>query len=79
MAFAEMEWLRINIPLIFRTFWLLRCGVYLYIYLTNSTMGSLADENWNTLARVLLVRGCETLPAILGMASIFSWISGQVD
>jgi len=31
-----------------------------------------------SLFKIMLVRGCETLPAILGMSSIFSWISGKV-
>lgn len=78
MTFAEAEWVRLNIPLMFRAFWLLRCAVHLYIYFSKSTTETLSEENWTTLGKVLLVRGCETLPAILGMASIFSWISGQV-
>ena len=79
MAFAEAEWLRLNIPLIFRTFWMIRFGMHLYIYLASTELGSWADsDNLKTLFKVMLIRGCETLPAILGMSSIFSWFAGKV-
>lgn len=79
MAFAEAEWLRLNIPMIFRSFWMLRFGIHVYIYLASSEPGAWADvDNFKTLLKVVLIRGCETLPAILGMSSIFSWIAGKV-
>ncbi|XP_046643496.1 protein TRC8 homolog [Daphnia pulicaria] len=78
MAFAEAEWLRLNIPLIFRTFWMIRFGMHLYIYLASTEFGDWADgDNLKTLFKVMLIRGCETLPAILGMSSIFSWFAGK--
>ena len=80
MAFAEAEWLRLNIPLIFRSFWLMRFGIYVYIYLASSEPGTWADtDSLKTLFKIVLIRGCETLPAILAMASIFSWIAGKVN
>lgn len=79
MAFAEAEWLRLNVPLIFRTFWMARFGIHLYIYLASSELSDWADiDNLKTLFKVMLIRGCETLPAILGMSSIFSWFAGKV-
>ncbi len=80
MAFAEAEWLRLNIPLIFRSFWMMRFGIHLYLYLSSSELDTWADpDNLKTLFKILLIRGCETLPAILGMSSIFSWIAGKVN
>lgn len=79
MAFAEAEWLRLNIPMIFRCFWMCRLGIHVYIYLATSESDAWADvDNLKTLLKIVLIRGCETLPAILGMSSIFSWIAGKV-
>lgn len=80
MAFTEAEWLRLDIPLIFRSFWLLRCGIHIYVYLAASETDTWADTaNLKILVKILLIRGCETLPAILGMSSIFSWIYFKVQ
>jgi len=80
MAFAETEWLRLNVPLIFRTFWLMRCLIFFAVYaIVSPTIESVFDrDSLMSLFKIMLVRGCETLPAILGMSSIFSWISGKV-
>lgn len=80
MAFAETEWLRLNVPLIFRTFWLMRCLIYFVVYaIASPSIESVFDrDSLISLFKIMLVRGCETLPAILGMSSIFSWISGKV-
>lgn len=78
MALAEAEWLRLNVPLIFRTFWMMRVGIHLYIYVVSSEPGVWVEsDNLKTLFKVMLIRGCETLPAILGMSSIFSWLAGK--
>lgn len=80
MALAEAEWLRLNVPLIFRTFWMMRVGIHLYIYVVSSEPGVWVEsDNLKTLFKVMLIRGCETLPAILGMSSIFSWLAGKVS
>lgn len=79
MAFAEAEWLRLNIPMIFRTFWLLRCTTYVYVYLAATPLDAwMEPDSLKILFKIILIRGCETLPAILGMSSIFSWIAGKV-
>lgn len=80
MAFTEAEWLRLNIPLIFRIFWLIRCGNHFYIYLSASEPDSWNDiENFKIFLKIVLIRGCETFPAILGMSSVFSWICSKVS
>ncbi|EFX69382.1 hypothetical protein DAPPUDRAFT_329161 [Daphnia pulex] len=78
LAFFESERLRLNIPLIFRSFWLMRCGIHMYIYLVSSEFAWTDVESLNTLLKLVMVRGCETLPALLGMASVFSWICAKV-
>jgi E3 ubiquitin-protein ligase RNF139 len=79
LAFFESEWLRLNIPLIFRSFWLMRCGIHIYIYLVSSEFAWTDVESLNTLLKIVMVRGCETLPALLGMASVFSCICAKVN
>ncbi|XP_046438507.1 protein TRC8 homolog [Daphnia pulex] len=78
LAFFESEWLRLNIPLIFRSFWLMRCGIHIYIYLASSELAWTDVESLKTLLKIVMVRGCETLPALLGMASVFSCICAKV-
>lgn len=79
LVFFESEWLRLNIPIIFRSFWLMRCGIHIYIYLASSDFSAWTDvESLNTLFKIVLVRGCETLTSLLGMASVFSWICAKV-
>ncbi|EFX60742.1 hypothetical protein DAPPUDRAFT_275781, partial [Daphnia pulex] len=77
LAFFESERLRLNIPLIFRSFWLMRCGIHMYISLVSSEFAWTDVESLNTLLKLVMVRGCETLPALLGMASVFSWICAK--
>ncbi len=79
LNFAEGEWIRLNISLILRSFWLIRSGIYVYIYIATSEPGTWNDkDNLKILVKILLVRGCETLPAILGMSAMFSWIIVKV-
>ena len=78
VAFVETEWLRLNIPMVFRTFWVFRCALHFFIFLSSSSSLEWDQETIQTLLKILLVRGCETLPSILGMAAIFSWITNKV-
>ena len=78
MTFLETEWLRLNIPSIFRAFWIIRSGIYFYVYAVSATQQEWNAEHLIPLAKVILVRGCETLPSILGMSAIFAWISSKV-
>ncbi|XP_076241434.1 TRC8 ring finger protein [Calliopsis andreniformis] len=69
---ANIEWLRLNVPWVLRTFWMLRVGGDIAELLVNHY-----DEETFTfyvMIRTLLVNGCETLTAVLGMTSIISLI-----
>jgi len=77
MTFVETEWLRLSIPSIFRAFWFIRSGIYFYVYAASAAHQEWDAENLIPLAKIILVRGCETLPSILGMSAIFAWISSK--
>ncbi|XP_011691954.1 PREDICTED: protein TRC8 homolog isoform X2 [Wasmannia auropunctata] len=71
-ALAETEWMRLNVPCVLRTFWMLRVGEQIVQILGNHY----GEETFNyyVMMRTLLVNGCETLTAVLGMTSIISFI-----
>ncbi|XP_071569341.1 protein TRC8 homolog [Temnothorax nylanderi] len=71
-ALAETEWMRLNVPCVLRTFWMLRMGEQVVQILGNHY----GEETFNyyVMIRTLLVNGCETLTAVLGMTSIISFI-----
>ncbi|GAB1867536.1 Protein TRC8 like protein [Camponotus japonicus] len=71
-ALAETEWMRLNVPCVLRTFWMLRVGEQVIQILGNHY----GEETFNyyVMIRTLLVNGCETLTAVLGMTSIISFI-----
>lgn len=80
---VETEWMRLNVPTVLRTFWLLRVAEHVTSLLSNHLTASDGQEAYlNLLAfttvrsiiKSLLVRGCETLTAVLGMTSIVSYI-----
>jgi len=86
-ALVETEWMRLNVPTVLRTFWLLRVTEHaaslLSDYLSVSD-GQQAQRNLLALTSLLsitkslLVSGCETLTAVLGMTSIVSYICHYV-
>ncbi|XP_025075255.1 protein TRC8 homolog isoform X1 [Pogonomyrmex barbatus] len=71
-ALAETEWMRLNVPRVLRTFWTLRVGEQVIQILGNHY----GEETFNyyVMIKTLLVNGCETLTAVLGMTSIISFI-----
>lgn len=71
-ALAETEWMRLNVPCVLRMFWMLRVGEQVIQILGNHY----GEETFNyyVMVRMLLVNGCETLTAVLGMTSIISFI-----
>ncbi|KMQ90907.1 protein trc8-like protein [Lasius niger] len=62
-ALAETEWMRLNVPCVLRTFWMLRVGEQVIQILGNHY----GEETFNyyVMVRTLLVNGCETLTAVL--------------
>lgn len=69
---ASTEWVRLNVPCVLRTFWILRVGGQVIEILANHY----GDETFTyyDMTRTVLVNGCETLTAVLGMTSIISFI-----
>ncbi|XP_011497088.1 PREDICTED: protein TRC8 homolog [Ceratosolen solmsi marchali] len=71
-AFAEMQWTRLRVPSVLRTFWILRVTEQVI-----QIMNSNNDEehlNYYVIIKTLMINGCETLTAVLGMTSIISFI-----
>lgn len=75
-ALAETEWIRLNIPCVLRMFWMLRVGGQMFQILGNHY----GEETFTyyIMLRSLLVNGCETLTAVLGMTSIISFICDYI-
>lgn len=75
-ALAETEWIRLNIPCVLRMFWMLRVGGQVFQILGNHY----GEETFTyyIMLRSLLVNGCETLTAVLGMTSIISFICDYI-
>lgn len=80
-ALIEAEWLRLSVPEVLRTFWLLRVLEHTGIFFI-SGLWSQVDENGLTPAFRLLkntmVTGCDTLTAVLGITSIVSYLCHHI-
>uniref|UniRef100_A0A182RRR5 RING-type domain-containing protein n=1 Tax=Anopheles funestus TaxID=62324 RepID=A0A182RRR5_ANOFN len=66
----ENEWQRLNVPCVLRVFWTIRLTEHLISLL----MSSEAPLRFAATVQSVLVSGCETLTAVLGMTSIISLI-----
>lgn len=83
-ALVETEWLRLNVPCILRTFWLLRVGEHAAaIIMENYNSGDAGESSHSdfltvsallSMCKSLLTSGCESVTALLGMTSIVSYI-----
>jgi E3 ubiquitin-protein ligase RNF139 len=69
-ALVENEWQRLNVPCVLRAFWSLRIAIH-FITISLTADAPLA---FAATAQKILVTGCETLTAVLGMTSIISLI-----
>ncbi|XP_029722866.2 protein TRC8 homolog isoform X2 [Aedes albopictus] len=69
-ALIENEWQRLNVPCVLRAFWTIRLSEQLISLLANSDV----PLRFAATVQSLLVSGCETLTAVLGMTSIISLI-----
>jgi E3 ubiquitin-protein ligase RNF139 len=69
-ALVENEWQRINVPCVLRAFWTIR----LFEQLVSITLRASEPLSLMFTIQKLLVNGCETLIALLGMTSIISII-----
>lgn len=81
-ALVETEWIRLNVPCVLRVFWVLRVSEHAMLLLMDnydddteeamkiSTL--LAVQSLASMTKSLLVTGCETITAVLGMTSVIS-------
>lgn len=71
-ALAEAQWMRLHVPNVLRTFWILRVTEQIFQMLYSND----GEEalSYSTMIKTLMVNGCETLTALLGMTSIISVI-----
>lgn len=82
-ALVETEWLRLNVPCVLRVFWVMRAAeqailLFMDDYDADAEEGFklstlLAVQSLASLAKSLLVSGCETITAVLGMTSVISF------
>lgn len=70
-ALMETEWMRLNVPCVLRTFWLLRLAEHA---LALHPQFALDPGSLFFASKSLLISGCETLTAVLGMTSIVSYL-----
>lgn len=82
-ALVETEWMRLNVPCVLRVFWVMRVAEHAILLLVDnydddaeeglkvSTL--LAVQSLASMAKSLLVTGCETITAVLGMTSVISF------
>lgn len=78
-ALVETNWLRLNVPEVLRTFWFLRAVENATIFF----LSGMWDENdgnspYFRLMKYVMVTGCETLTAVLGITSIVSYICNYI-
>lgn len=81
-ALVETEWVRMNVPCVLRMFWILRVLEHAGILLMDTL--ELHDESYKittllafqslaAMTKSLLISGCETITAVLGMTSVISF------
>lgn len=78
-ALVETEWTRLNVPEVLRTFWLLRVLEHTGIFFASGYWEIEDGLNPNfRLMKYLLVTGCDTLTAVLGITSIVSYVCNYI-
>ncbi|XP_059491250.1 protein TRC8 homolog [Neocloeon triangulifer] len=85
-ALLENEWVRLRVPTVLRTFWMLRVAEHSFsalskcFFLKEQEVDSskCSSETLMALPRELLVTGCETQTAVLGMTSVISFLCHYV-
>lgn len=67
---VEMEWSRLNIPNVLRIFWAIRVLEQILYLLTDI---EIKNETMYGAVKYLLIKGCDTFTAVLGMTSFVSY------
>ncbi|XP_050696269.1 protein TRC8 homolog [Eriocheir sinensis] len=85
-SLLESEWVRLNVPNVLRTFWLVRAanhvvlllGEFMYARGEQQTLWDLDVGALYVIFKAVMTQGCETAVALLGMTSIVSYVSHYV-
>ncbi|KAF7275926.1 hypothetical protein GWI33_011096 [Rhynchophorus ferrugineus] len=78
-ALVESEWGRLNVPDVLRTFWVLRTLEHAITFFV-SGMSVTEDGTFPyfIMMKYLLVNGCDTLTAVLGLTSVVSYVCNYI-
>ncbi|XP_053626273.1 protein TRC8 homolog [Cherax quadricarinatus] len=85
-SLLESEWVRLNVPNVLRTFWIIRVaqhvvillGEFMYARGEYQSLWSLDSEAVYVIFKGVMTQGCETAVALLGMTSVVSYVSHYV-
>lgn len=78
-ALVETEWGRLNVPEVLRLFWVLRILEHTVVFFLAGYWHEVDDHSpYFRLMKHLLVTGCDTLTAVLGITSIVSYICNYI-
>lgn len=78
-ALIESEWVRLSVPGVLRTFWLVRvCEHAGFFFLSGFWGQSDGLTPAFRLVKTLMITGCDTLTAVLGITSIVSFICHHI-
>lgn len=75
----EAEWIRLNVPEVLRTFWMLRVMEQTRVFFVSGYWNEDdGDSPYYRLLKYLMVTGCDTVTAVLGITSIVSFICNYI-
>lgn len=80
-ALVEAEWLRLSVPEVLRAFWILRALEHAGFFFLSGLWSENDTSGLSPLFRLvksLMVSGCETLTAVLGITSIISFVCNNI-
>lgn len=78
-ALIESEWVRLSVPGVLRTFWLVRlCEHAGFFFLSGFWSQTDGLTPAFRLVKTLMITGCDTLTAVLGITSIVSFICHHI-
>lgn len=85
-SLLESEWVRLNVPNVLRTFWMIRVaqhlvlllGEFMYVNGEYQSLLTLDLAAAYVIFKAVMTQGCETAVALLGMTSIVSYCSHYI-
>lgn len=70
-----MEWFRLKIPSVLRMFWAIRVLIQ-FLYMSTNT--ETKNLTFFETMKYLLIKGCDTCTAVLGMTSCLSYFCNNI-